>query len=390
MRAAVIGLGFGDEGKGMVVSYLSSILKKPLVVRYSGGHQAGHAVVDERNRKHSFVNFGSGTLQGCPTYWSKHCTFEPVGFLNELADLVDLMKEDFDGIKVYLHEDCPVTTPYDINFNQKAEVEKMHGTCGVGFGETLERESNHFHLRVSDLFNPSVLVIKLEQVAKYYGLFYKSPVDTTDFLEAVSVLNSESKFPNEVITVVGDTDVPSYPNTIYEGSQGLLLDQDIGFFPHVTRSNVGRKRLDNFIYHYDEVWYVTRAYQTRHGAGPMTNEDEPFTLINLETETNEENKWQGPFRRSILDLDLLKYAIKHDRKNIRRVQEERLVITCLDQMVQWIYKEDGDLHTCENETDFVANVAKSLGFSENIYLSRSPKNELEKWKGGNYDDKEKV
>jgi len=144
MRHAVIGLGFGDEGKGMVTSYLSSYYNNPLVVRYSGGHQAGHTVVHE-GVKHTFANFGSGTLQGCPTYWSEYCTVEPVGLLKELSVLVDKMGDDFD-MKLYIHNECPVTTPFDIFHNQKLEKEKIHGSCGVGFGDTLEREEDHFHL----------------------------------------------------------------------------------------------------------------------------------------------------------------------------------------------------------------------------------------------------
>ncbi len=118
MRSAVIGLGFGDEGKGMVTSSLATYYNNPMIVRYSGGHQAGHTV-EFAGIKHTFVNFGSGTLFGCPTYWSKHCTFEPVGFLNELAVLVEKLEEKFEDIKVYVHNDCPVTTPYDILHNQK-------------------------------------------------------------------------------------------------------------------------------------------------------------------------------------------------------------------------------------------------------------------------------
>lgn len=386
MRAAVIGLGFGDEGKGMVVSALATHfgVGQTGVVRYSGGHQAGHTV-EFRDVKHTFANFGSGTLFGCPTYWSKHCTFEPVGFLNELSVLVEKMGDKFENIRVYVHNDCPVTTPYDIHQNQKIEVDRMHGTCGVGFGETLEREESHFHLKFSDLFNSTLLKIKLEQIAKYYALFYKSEIDIKNFMDAVDVLNSNTLFPADVIVPVEDNEVPAFPATIYEGSQGLLLDQDIGFFPHVTRSNVGRKRLDQFIYHYDEVWYVTRAYQTRHGHGPMTNEEIPMTLVNLEGETNVENPYQGMFRRSLLDLDLLKYALQQDRKEKRRVQEERLVITCLDQMVDWRFTENGNVFQTEDEDSFIMAIVSGLNFTGKVYLSRSSNNEITEWKGGKDD-----
>lgn len=383
MRYAVIGLGFGDEGKGMVISYLCSYYNNPLIVRYSGGHQAGHTVV-HKEVKHTFANFGSGTLQGCPTYWSKYCTVEPVGLLNELAILIDKMGADFDNMKIYIHNECPVTTPFDIFHNQKYEKEKIHGSCGVGFGDTLEREEDHFHLQFSDLFNPTVLKIKLEMIRKYYGLFHVlKDVDTKPFMEAVDVLNDRTKFPSGVVVRVDSNEIPSHPNTIYESSQGLLLDQDIGFFPHVTRSNVGRKRLDSFIYHYDDVWYVTRAYQTRHGHGPMTNEEHPLMLMNNKNESNVDNFYQGQFRTSILDLDLLNYALEHDSRRVRNVQTKYLVITCLDQMIHWRFTQGGEVFQMETEEEFITNVVSGLNFKGMVYLSRSANNELEQWKGGN-------
>jgi len=383
MRHAVIGLGFGDEGKGMVVSYLSSYYNNPMVVRYSGGHQAGHTVHFE-DMKHTFANFGSGTLQGCPTYWSKYCTVDPVGLLNELAVLIDKMGMEFDGIRLYIHNECPVTTPYDMNYNRSREKDMMHGTCGVGFGATIEREENNFHLQFSDLFNPTVLEIKLNMIRKYYNMFLEDTMlgEHTLFMEAVDVLNDRTKFPNEVVVPVNSNQLPAHPNTIYESSQGLLLDQDIGFFPHVTHSNVGRKRLDDFIFHYDEVWYVTRAYQTRHGEGPMTNEEIPCTFVNLEDETNVLNDHQGHFRRTILDLDLLNYALEHDRRKARSVQNEYLVITCLDQMVDWQFTHEGKVFKTDNETTFISAIVSNLNFEGMVYLSRSADNKLEQWRGG--------
>ena len=69
----IIGLGFGDEGKGLITDYFCSKLKNPLVIRFSGGHQVGHTVI-YNDIRHMFSNFGSGTLRNIPTYWSKFCT----------------------------------------------------------------------------------------------------------------------------------------------------------------------------------------------------------------------------------------------------------------------------------------------------------------------------
>src|SRR5690606_12238557 len=105
---AVIGIGFGDEGKGITTDFLCSRSRNPIVVRFSGGHQAGHTVVLNGVR-HVFSNFGSGTLRGAPTYWAKYCTVNPIGIINELDSLIKK------GItpKLYIDEKCPITTPYD-------------------------------------------------------------------------------------------------------------------------------------------------------------------------------------------------------------------------------------------------------------------------------------
>ncbi|MEM9930725.1 MAG: adenylosuccinate synthetase, partial [Bacteroidota bacterium] len=84
----VLGLAFGDEGKGVTTDYLCRQAERPLVIRFSGGHQAGHTVVSPQGRRHVFSNFGAGTLAGAPTFWSKYCTFHPVGYANEHESLL--------------------------------------------------------------------------------------------------------------------------------------------------------------------------------------------------------------------------------------------------------------------------------------------------------------
>jgi adenylosuccinate synthase len=119
---AVIGLGFGDEGKGKVVSSLCS--QSPdhdkIVVRYCGGHQAGHRVLLNDGSSHVFSHFGSGTLQGVPTYWSQFCTVDPMGLLNELDILLNKIPIfSTDKIRLYIDAKCPITTPYEKIHNQQ-------------------------------------------------------------------------------------------------------------------------------------------------------------------------------------------------------------------------------------------------------------------------------
>ena len=377
---AVIGMGFGDEGKGMVTSYLSSVSKKPLVVRFSGGHQAGHTV-NHNGIKHTFANFGSGTLDGVPTYWSKSCTVDPVGLINELQIIVDKMKDGFDNIQLFINQDCPVTTPFDKAYNRKQDRDQMHGSCGVGFGATIEREENHFSLKFSDLFDPTILEIKLNLIRKYYNMFldkHSHIMELADFTESIKLLKDPDKFPHDAIQMVDD--IPEdFETHIFEGSQGLLLDKDIGFFPHVTRSNVGAGNL-SLMTKIHEVYYVTRSYQTRHGEGPMTNQDKKLHILKDVDEANKTNLYQGAFRTSVLDLDLLKYALQQDRKGIFGEARQKLVVTCMDQLTSYQYVYHGNLNTCMNFGAFVGAIRDNLAFDDNIYLSWSEKSELNEWK----------
>jgi len=386
-KIAVIGLGFGDEGKGMVTGSLANHFNNPLVVRYSGGHQAGHTVV-HGGVKHVFSNLGSGTLQGVPTYWSDECTVDPVGICNELAALSKELHGEMEDVKLFLNRKAPVTTPYDMEFNRQHEKDMMHGTCGVGFGMTLQREEENVHFLVEDLFNPTILKIKLEIIKRHYGfVILREPGRDLDavgkFMSAIRHL--QSWIDDHIVELVNRIPAAGFSNIIYEGSQGLLLDQGIGFFPHVTRSHVGSRGLVKSGFKVDEIYYVTRAYQTRHGEGPMTNEDHLLKLTNWEEETNQTHEWQGEFRRTVLDLDLLIYALKHDRRFNATVNKS-LVITCLDQMTEWKFTRNGELVYANTEEEFVALVATYLGFGNNVYLSRSEKCGIDEWKGGNNDD----
>lgn len=117
-----------------------------------------------------------------------------------------------------------------------------------------------------------------------------------------------------------------------------MLDQDMGFFPNVTRSNTTCKNALEIINGlatdtYCEIWYVTRSYQTRHGNGFMTNEDKPITLVNNENETNVQHQFQGTFRTSKLDPELLDFALTADAFNhsTEMLLFKNLFITCNDQ-----------------------------------------------------------
>lgn len=345
--SAVIGLGFGDEGKGRVVDYLCSLAEDPIVVRYSGGQQAGHTVV-RNGIRHVFSNFGSGTLCGAPTYISQFCTVDPTGIVNEMQKL----KEKGIIPRLYIDERCPVTTPYEKYLNMIND--RANGTVGVGVGPTWQREEDHYSLLFGDLYYPSVMAIKLDMIKKCYK---DNTWDIDEFLDDINEITGA----NNIFSI---THIPAnWDDCIFEGSQGLMLDQNIGFFPHVTRANVGLKNIISLNSALDDVYFVTRAYQTRHGNGPMTNESIPHNIIANPNETNIENTFQGKFRTTLLDVDLLQYALRRAEQEGRR--NKTLVITCMDHMINDLrFTRGGKIEEFKSDSAFIENLTNYLGFDK--------------------------
>jgi adenylosuccinate synthase len=186
------------------------------------------------------------------------------------------------------------------------------------------------------------------------------------FLDACDFLMKSSYI--EIIT--NFEDVKKYDSYIFEGSQGILLDQHHGFFPNVTRSSVGIEGLEGLVEHI-RLNFVTRAYQTRHGNGPMTNEDIPNNIKINPNETNKLHVHQGLFRRSTLDLNLLKYALDRQAPYSYR-DNTNLFITCLDHVEnEWKLTVDGELIEYKSEFDFIIAIGAYLNI-KNIYTSHSP------------------
>lgn len=325
----VVGAGFGDEGKGLTVSHLASKVEKPLIVRFNGGHQAGHTVVKD-NIRHVFSSFGSGTLHNHPTYWSENCTIYPIAFYNELQAL---LKNNIEPV-FFAHPLCPITTPFDVFVNQNNDNNVKHGTCGVGFGTTIKRHfDDHYKLFLKDIYNETILLTKMDAIKKFYKIGI--PFNLEPFYEKINFIKKFIRIENDLF----------YDYTpIFEGAQGLMLDQLIGFFPHVTRSSTGSRNVnrlceEGLFNHVEDITYVTRTYLTRHGNGPLPNEEHSsfLELKNFEKETNVSHKFQGEFRKTILDIDLLNYAIEADIESHIIPMNLHLMITCVDQTGNEIY-----------------------------------------------------
>jgi adenylosuccinate synthase len=334
----VIGLGFGDEGKGITTDYLCRQSRSPLVIRFSGGHQAGHTVVTESGQRHVFSSFGSGTLRGVPTYWSKYGTLYPLAFHNELNALQQK------GIQPVIFVDAlaMVTTPYDVFHNRHLEKTNAHGSCGVGFGATIERNEGPNKLYVQDLFYPTVLEQKLQAIGRYYEektnneqLSSQLEKESAQFKQHVQSILPHIQLVQEKTFFQDIIKQDTYDHLIFEGSQGILLDMDHGFFPNVTRAHTTSRNAIEIIQRNalgkPEVYYVSRAYATRHGNGFLSNENLNLDITPNPDETNQYNPWQGPLRMAPLDVDRLNYAFQCD-SNYSGDIPKHLIITCMDQL----------------------------------------------------------
>lgn len=371
---AVVGASFGDEGKGRTVDFICRETNgSKIVVRFCGGQQAGHGVMIGGNT-HVFSSFGSGTLRWVPTYISRYCTIDPISMMKELVVLENLGVGPKVNPGLYIDPKCPVTTPYDVDANVN-DIERWtgrrHGSCGRGIGMTWQREEDHYSLLFEDLAFPSVLERKLELISRYYGAAAGARMKDEFLRSCHDVVHRFSPKGVEVLN--------EYDMVIFEGSQGLLLDQDYGFFPYVTRSSTGSRNVKGLIEEVSwgrdlvdpEYWVVTRAYQTRHGDGPMTNEGIEHRIRDNPYEINGSGGFQGDLRRTVLDVALLRYALAKDR-TIRNSGNRVLVITCLDLVDKDGYRftDNGEVVCCDEEM-FVCSVSERLGF-EHVYTSNGP------------------
>lgn len=365
---AVIGISYGDEGKGSTVDFLCSIFESPLIVRYSGGHQAAHTV-HNINGVHTFSTFGSGTFNSAPTLILNSCVVSPVNITHELNALLVIKKRRVFDIKLYVHRDTPVTTPHEIRFNKDASAYRSHGTCGMGVGETIQREEDGFHLTFGDLYNPTVLKIKMDTLLsqRYNGYMDEKLAEALQhFYKCVKLIRNRKEIilVNDGYKIISNHKSFIDNTIIYESSQGLLLDPDIGFFPHVTRIPLSSRNIMSVDI---DKYFVTRCYQTRHGNGPMTNEDKTLHIKDTPEEYNKDNEYQGKFRKTILDLDLLEYSLSKEEK----APSDKLVITCLDQLKKFQYTHKEILYEFDDIEDFILSITEILGFRR-VILSFSP------------------
>src|SRR6266478_3501045 len=175
---AVVGSGFGDEGKGAAVDKLASANPNSLVVRFNGGGQSGHTVTLKDGRRHIFSHFGSGALAGASTHLSEHFVVNPHIFVAEHAELTAFMG----NLNLTVDPKALVTTPLDVAINRALETKRgagRHGSVGIGFGETIERSERGFPLYAHDIVNRTELQRKIANILMKWAPLRLDELDVT-------------------------------------------------------------------------------------------------------------------------------------------------------------------------------------------------------------------
>lgn len=295
---AVIGKNFGDEGKGQTVNLLCRG-KNALVVRHNGGAQAGHTV-EEKGFRFVFHQLGSGSLQGCPTYWCR--TFLPdllklgeeINDFNHAANKCNTAgKASGYSSRIYADPRCACTTVYDVILNSLTERlrgRNKHGSCGMGIFEAVLRTKDpSFALRLYDFEDRDrdKIIKQLRHIRDDYTIprlkalknqfsysnnflqnnnadpWERLPRDRTEFSRFIQsefnkwgqLITDENVLYNSAEIMCGNfnryvtlADWPQmagkYDTILFENGQGLLLDWDNEeYSPHLTASHTGLKNV---------------------------------------------------------------------------------------------------------------------------------------------------
>lgn len=338
----VIGKNFGDEGKGQTVELLCRG-KNAVVVRHNGGAQAGHTVEDG-NFRFVFHQLGSGSRWSCPTYWSETFLPDLLKLGEEVETLRQEMKEKlgvcFTG-RIYAHENCACTTVYDVLLNSLMEQlrgKKKHGSCGMGIYEAVARTGEAaFSLRLRDFCGATETQIaeRLRNIREGYVrprvkrlcAEYPEEFSREEIQEWLALLWDENLCQNAAaemcenfkryVSLANWREISErYETVIFENAQGLMLDEDNReYFPHLTPSHTGLFNVAELLCKDGmkgnaqkaqkmdlgqpnlEIFYVTRTYVTRHGAGRLDFECGKEEINpGMKDLTNIPNPWQDNLR----------------------------------------------------------------------------------------------
>ncbi len=276
----VIGAQWGDEGKGKIVDLLTD--RADVVVRFQGGHNAGHTLVID-GAKTILHLIPSGVL-----HYDVQCligngvVLSPTALMEE----IELLEQAEIPIRerLWISQACPLILPVHIALDQareKARGEHAIGTTGRGIGPAYEDKVARRSIRTGDLKNPNLLANKLKELLEYHNFvltnFYRQkPVDYQQILdETLKTGDQISSMLTNVTEQLYNFHV-SGKNVLYEGAQGAMLDIDHGTYPYVTSSNTtaGSASIGTGIgpKNFDYILGIAKAYSTRVGHGPFPTE----------------------------------------------------------------------------------------------------------------------
>jgi len=315
----VIGTQWGDEGKGKIVDLLTD--QAHAVVRFQGGHNAGHTLVID-GEKTVLHLIPSGVLrEHVKCLIGNGVVLSPSALLKELKDL------EAKGIpareRIVISESCPLILPYHIALDQARELargKKAIGTTGRGIGPCYEDKVARRGIRLGELMNAELFARRLREVLDYHNftLEHYFKVEPVDYQQ---VLDEALQQAEELRDMVGD--IPGLLHELcehgeaimFEGAQGALLDIDHGTYPYVTSSNTtaGGAAAGSGVGPCDlgYILGIVKAYTTRVGAGPFPTELDDDCGQHMGERGHEFGATTGRKRRcGWLDMVSLKRSLK--------------------------------------------------------------------------------
>ncbi|MFA6458965.1 MAG: adenylosuccinate synthetase [Candidatus Paceibacterota bacterium] len=337
----VTDLGGGDGGKGGVVHAVCIVKDAHTVVKV-GGAQGSHGVRTSHGESFNFSQFGCGTFEGARTHISNRMVIDPFGILRE-GDSLRLQHSVSNAFDLLtLDEDCLCTTPFHGSASRLRELARkgnQKGTVGVGTGEAKLDSELHPELAiyVRDLGKPDIRdkieAVRRQKLAELAPIIENIgdlwPADRDLAREEIGYLHNPDFVPwmmegfgrlRRTVNIVGtdylEKEVLSRDGVVVvESSHGVLTDKYHGFHPYtsrlrtvpsVTTFDLLRERgYDGQVVRLG----VTRAYQIRHGAGPLVTESSELVDKLLPGSSKAENRWQGKVRVGSLDLVALRYSV---------------------------------------------------------------------------------
>ena len=309
----VADLGYGDSGKGSVVDALCARQPFTTVVRFNGGAQAAHNVLTPDGRHHTFAQFGSGSfIAGVRTHLSRFVLVDPLALAAEAAHLASVGVPGALGL-LTVDRDALLTTPYHQAANRARELARgrdRHGSCGMGIGETVRYALEHpaDAPRVADCAAPRTLARSLARLRDRLA----DELGPGGGPDVASLCEAYRAFAERVPLVDGGylRRLLRAGPVVFEGAQGILLDEWRGFHPYTTWSTTTFANAEALLAEAGQAAArlgVARCYLTRHGPGPFVTED---PTLEFAEPHNRHGAWQGAFRIGHPDAVALRYAVE--------------------------------------------------------------------------------